>query len=150
MGLKKYKLRWLPYRVRSFLYDNIYRRLFPAQRWLTKKIPRTFRDIDDLMETCVFACLVAYWEDDRGEETIRYQFQCEYDNYTQDVDKRIAEYKDVYDKMKAAYEWAKIREQEYEKLFIVDGYGFEYEQQLIETDSLHLSNIIKYRKYLWS
>jgi len=50
----------LRYQVRDFF--------FPRQRWLTKQIPRSWRDKDFLIETCLFAILVDYVENE--DETI--------------------------------------------------------------------------------
>ncbi len=61
-------------------------------------------------------------------------------------DNVIAVCKEVYIAMNNAYAWAKIREREYDKL----GVDWKKEEELVETDTLHLTNIIKYRKYLWT
>lgn len=120
----------------------------PQNKWARKGIPRQFTDVDCIFENTLFNGLIFFWEEDHGEETLRYQFEAERDDFC-DADKwneRIAVCKEVYVAMNNAYAWAKIREREYDKL----GVDWEKEEELVETDTLHLTNIIKYRKYLWT
>jgi hypothetical protein len=52
---------------RDFWYNQISARLRPRNKWLTKKIPRQYRDKDTILELCVLESLKHYIE---GEEAL--------------------------------------------------------------------------------
>lgn len=137
----KYWWRHRYYAVRDFLISQ--------NQWARKSIPRHFADVDGVFEEVLFNGLISYWEDDNGEETLRYQFEYEDVHYEESpfTNEEIREKsREIYAHMLAAYEWAKIRKQEYESL----GYDYNQESELIAIDTRHLLNIITHRKYLWS
>jgi hypothetical protein len=51
---------------RNFWYEQIDSRFFPRQKWLIKKIPRTFCDKDILWEICILEGIKHYVEKDYG------------------------------------------------------------------------------------
>jgi len=53
---------------KDLYYSQISSRLFPRQRWLTKKLPRTWTDKDHVMEICVLECIKHYVE---GEDALK-------------------------------------------------------------------------------
>ena len=48
---------------------------FPQNKWARKDIPRQFTDVDNIFETTLFNGLIFFWEEDHGEETLRYQYE---------------------------------------------------------------------------
>lgn len=118
---------------------------FPKNRWVNEVVPRHFADVDYIFEDVLFAGLVHFWEKDRGEETLRYQWECDPDEFMMSSDHQ-AHCREVYDIAKAAYDWAKVRKQKHDDVRL----DWKEEQDLIAEDTKHLQNIIKYRKYLWS
>lgn len=137
-----------------FYYKHIICRLNPRQKWLTKIIPRTFSDIDYLMEETVFKCLINFWEHDDGEGVLRYQWEC-VDLKDEGFEHMIEQYnerKQVYLCMKEAYDHAKKRENLTKHLYTINNPKtyIKFKDHLKESDTRHLLNIIRYRKYLWS
>lgn len=130
----------------------------PRQKWLTKKIPRTWSDKDYIIELCLFESLIKFWEKDGedGESSTRYQYEASYDSSCwgdkASYDARVEEYKTVYNSLKLAYEWAKNREVEEAKLAEIKDYVvyFQKEQENIDKDTEMLQLIVKYRKYMWT
>lgn len=55
---------------KDFWYNQISSRISPRQRWLTKKIPRTWVDKDSLTEICVIESLKHLVEGEKFFETI--------------------------------------------------------------------------------
>lgn len=141
--------RFLPYWLRTLWYDQIYRRFNPAQKWLTKKIPRTWRDKPELMEELLFECLGNFWIDEEGGEMLKHQFEGDYELNTPE---RKRHYRKVYKALKEAWDWAKIREQQWEKCWETLDWkqSSEREEELSALDTKHLLNIIKYRKSMWT
>lgn len=62
------KYHWSYYWTR--LKDKIKYSFVNRQRWLTKKIPRTWRDKDSLIEIVLFECLKNYVEGEIGKEEL--------------------------------------------------------------------------------
>lgn len=124
-------------------YSQIKTRILPKNRWATKSIPRTFSDVDYIFEEVLFNGLIFFWEKDNGESSMRYQWDRELDEY--DSSEHITERKEIYEKILAAYNWAKIRKSEYDSLM-----DYNKEQKLNLKDDEHLSVIIKYRSHLWT
>ncbi|QDJ96292.1 hypothetical protein Xoosp13_105 [Xanthomonas phage Xoo-sp13] len=129
--------------------------------WLRKLVPDEFSDVDYLFETVLFEGLIFFWEKDRGLETL--EFNADPQSWEDsNCDGWSQERVDCFEAMKAAYEWAKARDstepqpppyelvrdkEQYMKLADV------YQQDLQKWDAekdLHVLNIVKYRKYLWS
>ena len=52
---------------RDFYYTQISSRIWHRQSWLIKKLPRTWRDKDHIMEVCILECIRNYIE---GEEAL--------------------------------------------------------------------------------
>jgi hypothetical protein len=135
-------LRRLPYRLKSWWYEEVSSRVFPRQRWL--KIPRTWVDPDSLMETVVAQSLVNFWENDDGEKTLRFQGEeGAWDDPNAPWTKEQAEEcrlqrKAIYEEMKAAYDWIKSKKHHW------------YEVTENEEGQKHLEAVWKHRHYLWS
>ncbi len=131
---------------KSLWYRQVSSRIRPRNKWATKVIPRTFSDKDYIYEEIMFAGLIDFWDHDDGEKTLRYQWEhASVDGEAPD-EERYDSYKEVYEGLKAAYDWAKVRQAKYDNL----GTSWKEEQVLIETDTLHLSNLVKWRKYMWT
>lgn len=126
-------------------YTHVASRINPRSKWLTKHIPRVWADKDYIIETAVFQSLIHFWEPEGedGESVLRYQF--EGDHITEYDSEHLLQLRLMHHELKEAYEWAKIRDKKFE-----DFTSFENEAKLIEIDTGHLLNIIKYRKYLWT
>ena len=91
--------------------------------------------------------MINFWENDDGEASLRYSYEV-YDDLVRDqirsLDDTIEErahHKHIYDTMKKAYDWAKIRNDIENYARVLDVY---------EKDTEHLLNIIRYRQYLWT
>lgn len=128
---------------RRIWYEQVVTRINPRNKWARKIIPRHFTDVDYLYEEILFAGLIFFWEKDNGEEVTRYQWDRERDEY--DTDEGIAKRKEVYDALKEAYEWAKIR-----RSLIDNVTDFRVEQEYIDKDTKYLLSIVSLRKYMWS
>lgn len=149
-------------KMRRFWQKQIESRLRPRQRWLTKQIPRTWVDPDYIIETCTFAALIYFWEEDAGEATIRYQYEAdytgEYGTTSAESEKRVAEYKVIYDRLKAAYDWAKVgrlaEEAAHEKMSVGGSAKINAwvakENYIIDQNTFYLKEIIELRKYMWT
>lgn len=137
----KYRLFNMTFYKRVW-YEQVTTRFFPHNRWATKVVPRTFSDVDYIFAEVLFAGLVFFWEEDNGEESFRFQWECE-DEYTSE--ERRAEYKRVYELVKAAYDWAKIRRTEDEKVKT-----WQEQESVHALDDKHLETIVKYRRWLWT
>lgn len=153
-------------------YNQVSSRINPRQKWLTDKIPRTWRDADYIIETCVFESLIFFWEEDNGEETVRFQWECpygaEYGMSAEDSVARKNERKVVYDRLLAAYNWAKHGRVDgkaaYEKA-LETYYGLgssktnqkeglmvvgNLEDYLQKQDTFFLKEIVELRNHMWS
>ena len=125
------------------------------QHWLTSKIPRTFADGDYLIELCLYATLIHYWEDDGGsQKSVGVLVGNE----------GTEEEKVIYRLLSDAYEWAKEKRQIAEvnvnllnKLAVDNGYTYDEMQaakvaheDFRAVDTMHLMNITQFRHKLWS
>lgn len=144
--------------VKDWFAKNFYYRFNPQQKWLTAKIPLTFCDKDWLFETTLFEGLIHFWEEDNGEESTRFQYEiCDptsgmYDqDYGSEAQKkeRYELYRRIYFCMDRAYRWAKVRDQVWEDLYS-SPWSKDAEENLNMQDTLFLTDIIHYRKYLWT
>lgn len=122
-------------------------------KWIHDIIGDSWHDKDWIIEKIMYGALIQYWEPDgeNGEAVLRYQWEAEYDGQSDD---RRTECKNAYTHIKAAYDWAKKRDAEYEAIYDDPDVGWEehnrLENQFHEEDNEHLSNILKYRKYMWT
>jgi hypothetical protein len=162
------KYRIIKAAIRRFYQSHVIDRVNPQQKWLRKKLPRHFCDLDRTFELTLFHGLIFFWEKDNGKRI--FQLQIDVNVIPEELEHRREfmtdeaiesakkENQEIYNIINAAYEWAKIRDEKYESLYdrnfpIPAPYTawYQYEDEyLIPTDTLHLQNIIKYRKYLWS
>jgi len=55
---------------KNLYYSQISSRIWPRQRWLTKIIPREYRDKDTLIELVLFKCLSDYVEVEIGKNEL--------------------------------------------------------------------------------
>ena len=139
-------------------YTQVSSRLNPRQKWLTKKIPRTWMDADDLVELCIFEILIFWWTKDDGEEMTRFQYTSEEDPALKEAAKR------TYDRLKAAYEWAShgrkaaiieaertIEGMDSKNYVVEDLQKYSELMNAIETqETFYLNEIVDLRKYMWT
>ena len=107
------------------------------------KMPKEFVDVNMIIELTMFQCLRGFWEEDCGEESLRYQYEADYTDWLahgvppEEVAEHREKCKQLYDKMLAAYSFFK-----------------EHEEDYVWSDHpdkvLHVTNIFTYRDYLWS
>lgn len=119
--------------------------------YLTKIVENEeWHDKDWVIEQAVFNSLIEFWEEngENGEEHLRFQFENSDSNVPDDHRKRFRE---AYDALKKAYEWAKIRDTEQHKSFEESNIKHSIEMEITceKMDTEHLLNIIKYRSYMW-
>lgn len=133
---------YLKYKLKRWV-RNIKLRFKPSNQWARDCIPREFIDVDFIMEDIAFKGLIFFWENDDGEETLRYQWEMAQQSALRYPVEKVDEYKDVYFLMKEAYEWALYREIMKDS---INQLGESYREQ----NEKHLNNIIKYRSHLWS
>jgi len=165
------------YRVGDFYYTQVSSRVNPRQKWLTKKIPRTWCDKVALIPTVLYACIINFAEKD-GEDA--------FDSIV--WDDRV-EREEAYKKLKEVYIWAKTGRAEFqekinnaypnlsdnfEDWFKIDESGEDklvvnsiyqrsgktYEElygevnrlegEFNKLDKIYMSNIIEYLDYLWA
>lgn len=148
-----------------YLYCDIRDWFFPRQRWLTKEIPNYWCDKVELIPLTLFKSLEHFVEVEKGFENMLAQIQDAQDRPIEysDAEDRIATYQEVYDDLKAAYEWGKQRskfesdtlnmysadddkETQKEVLQVICRREEYAEEQTIN----HMSNIVKHSRYLWT
>ena len=116
-------------------------------QWILDIIPDDWADKDYFIELVLCHALIHFWESEKGEELLRYQFEREPDDweiatdaareqYTLSKNKQVM----VYDKLKAAYEWA--------KLFVTNQWNSTTAEEY-DANTEHLNTIVKYRGWLW-
>jgi len=123
--------------------------LFPRQKWLTSKVPRTWQDKDELITNCVFECLKHYVEEEEGV-TNRTQQSWEEDlakGYVSQayVDNHISFCKTVMD----AYNYI-VTERPALLKKLHDDYTIELEEEIFEKDTEYLRQIVNVRGYMWT
>lgn len=135
------------------LYWGVKNYFWPQNKWLTKHVPKGWIDKDALLENILAATIVEFVEGERGLKVTVWD----------DTPERL----DVYHKLNSAYHWFKWQRQALEdkenkslslSLVYPDRcwadlrselyYDFAAKKELL--DNLHLQNIIKYRKHLWT
>ena len=135
------------------LYWSVKNYFWPQTKWLTKHVPKGWIDKDALLENILAATIVEFVEGERGLKVTVWD----------DTPERL----DVYHKLNSAYHWFKWQRQALEdkenkslslSLVYPDRcwadlrselyYDFTTKKELL--DNLHLGNIIKYRKHLWT
>lgn len=137
------------YKLSRWWYNYVKCLFFPQQQWARKVIPRTWSDVDDIFTNVLFAGLIFFWEKDGGGESLECQCTAWDDVPIITPEERAssnADNKRIYDILLAAYNWAKIREAEFDK----EPYDYHHEERLHDLDTQHLKNIIEYRRYLWT
>lgn len=151
---------------KNLWYTQVSSRINPRQKWLIKKIPRTWSDADHLIELCVFESLIYWWTQDNGEESCRYQFETQ-DHHVEDSFRKNA--KDVYDRLLAAYQWAsegRVKAQKDYETALEQNFGKatdlqsdrlrrleivnNMENEIIEKDTYFLTEIVKLRRFMWT
>lgn len=134
------------------LYQKIKNYFWPQNKWLTKHVPNGWMDKDALLEDIIAATIIEFVEVEEGFKVTIWD----------DTPERLA----VYHKLNNAYHWFKWQRQalerknnelpvlllgaaqswaEYRASLYID---FAAKKELL--DNLHLGNIIKYRKHLWT
>lgn len=134
------------------LYWSVKNYFWPQNKWLTKHVPKGWIDKDALLENILAATIVEFVEGEEGFKVTVWD----------DTPERL----DVYHKLNNAYHWFKWQRQalerknnelpvlllgaaqswaEYRASLYID---FAAKKELL--DNLHLGNIIKYRKHLWT
>jgi hypothetical protein len=84
---------WYRLYIKEFYYNQISARLWPNQKWLTKKIPLTWCDKTHLIEILLFECIVHFVEEEKCFDIIEW-------NSSED-DKKAGE------EIKYLYNWIK-------------------------------------------
>ena len=152
--LHKYFWRDLYWQIRNYFW--------PQNKWLTKHIPNGWLDKDVLLEDIIAATIIEFVDGEKGFEVTVWD----------DTPNRLA----VYHKLNNAYHWFKWQRQTLrtkEDQLLAHDFPFkrEFQQFFSETqkwadlraelrydfaakkeilDNLHLENVIKYRKHLWT
>jgi hypothetical protein len=73
-------------------YEEISSRLWPRQKWLTSKIPRTWIDKDTVMEICVLECIKGFVEGERAIDNFEEsQADLTYPEHQKKFDKELKE-----------------------------------------------------------
>lgn len=141
----KYFWRELCWTIRNFFW--------PQNKWLTRHIPNGWLDKDALLEEVIAATIIEFVDGEKGFEKTVWD----------DTPKRLA----VYHKLNNAYHWFKWQrkslEDKEDRIFMGSlsewhssfqefranlHYDFAAKKELL--NNLHLENIIKYRKHLWT
>lgn len=134
------------------LYWSVKNYFWPQNKWLTKHVPKGWIDKDALLENILAATIVEFVEGEEGFKVTVWD----------DTPERLA----VYHKLNNAYHWFKWQRQALEEMkrqiplicrfpFAVKSpldedlwFSFRKRKELL--DNIHFSNIIKYRKHLWT
>lgn len=143
--LHKYFWRDLYWQIRNYFW--------PQNKWLTKHIPNGWLDKDALLEDIIAATIIEFVDGEKGFEVTVWD----------DTPNRLA----VYHKLNNAYHWFKWQRQalgtkedkslelswdcidiSWAELRSEPYYDFAAKKEIL--DNLHLGNIIKYRKHLWT
>jgi len=124
-------------------------------KWATNQIPYGFKEYDHIIEDICFSALIDFWENDGGEETLRYQCdyyreECKANPEDQFSNSRLGRAEDIYNTLAAAYHWALVRDNEYKRIYSLKVKDWEKtEAEWAAKDNKYLEDIIKYRKHLW-
>lgn len=87
------------------MFDKLKSYLFPQQKWLTKKIPKTWEDKPELIRNILFEILVNYVEEEEG---LQDQWDWEKEICAGHVsDKYVADIKKHDGELRAAYQYVK-------------------------------------------
>lgn len=148
----------LQHKVRKFWYEQIISRIKPRQKWLTDKLGRTWIDKDTVIETAIFESMIHFWEDEKGEEMQRFQFECIESPCRSAAAKpedqeRYAEQRRIYSELDKCYRYARMRDQVWEEFYntpIQGRNGWQKEQAIIDKETEILVKIVQLRKYLWT
>ena len=152
------KIRIMRSKAYIWFYQKVYRRFVPAQKWLFDAIGNIWVDKDFVIETALFESMIHFWEDERGEEMQRFQFECiespcrsaalkpeDQEGYL--MARRL------YAEMDKVYRYAKVRDQLWEEFWAgkhEPGQGWLKEQELKEIETEHLISIVKFRGSMWT
>jgi hypothetical protein len=154
----QWKLECLRYDINAFFR--------PRQKWLTKTIPRKWKDKPELIRDIMFTILVNYMEDEGGdsffEDKMRDEVKLGYvsEEYFSSLCKRMRLLKEVYIYIKK--ERPQLEKDIFKALPVVDfdklheisqeayDEAYSLEKQLGERDEWALQTILDNRHYLWS
>jgi hypothetical protein len=139
----------------------------PRQRWLTKKIPKTWHDKDGLIQIVLFECVVNYVEDENGlkdkidwsEDMKNGHISQDYIDHVKDIDGRIRKVYEYITKTRpklhaqldAAYpEYVGLGLDitgTYEELY---GEVNRIEKEISEKDTWAMQTIVELRECMWT
>lgn len=131
------------------LRDNISVFISPRQKWLTKVIPKTWTDKDDLMRICLFEMLVHFVEEEEGVKL------CKESDWEEDIKSGYVSKKYVKDHVKwckkvlSLYAYITGERPSIVKKFEQD-YSLEIEEELFKKDTAAMVDIVKTRGYMWT
>lgn len=144
-------------KVKDFWMKQIVYRIKPQQKWLTDKIGRTWIDKDTVIETAIFESMIHFWEDEKGEEVLRFQFECIQSPCRSaaarpENQERYAEQRRIYSELEKCYRYARVRDmvwEEFDNTPAKDRTDHQ-EQDIIDNETEILVKIVQLRKYLWT
>jgi len=105
----------------SFIQKEFWRALFwkihdfllPKQRWLTRQIPKSYTDVDDLITLCLHACLRKFVEEEDGLLNLHAQInsQIDTDEMSDEANaERQERYRVAVIELSDAYNWLNERD----------------------------------------
>jgi hypothetical protein len=161
-----------PYSYRMYYYDNILPIFKPRHERLRKVIPRTWRDISSLLVDVNFEFVKSFYEDEYKQNQIDWSSSEEHKNFEDwliksyryiTVERPILQKRmeESYPPLRPFVEMFKpITDKDGRKLFqmVDDGIPYEVkykkvnelEKEISEKDTNVLTELIKYREFLWT
>lgn len=139
----------IPYELQRFWYEQVSSRIWPRQAWLTRQVPRTYAESDQLIEDLLYAILIGFVETEKG-----------LDGAWTDRGVQKAQ-------LREAYEWAKtgraafrVRIRAAYPTLDLDAWlngacydcreAFQLEEEFAAIDTRHLTTIVALRQHLWT
>jgi hypothetical protein len=156
---------WSLWRLKDKFYWNVYYSFFPQHESIRKAIPKSWADLDGIVEDVLSAIIISFVEEEKGLDQLEMMLDSlnKNDEYliknwgSVDLfwDYYGSRYKD-YIRLQEIYTWVKSGKKSMQNyLNSIEGTNNwkEYskvEQGIHDRDSEYLADLVKLRKYLWT
>lgn len=115
----------------------------PKQRWLTRNIPRHWTDKCVLIPEVLFSSVIHFVRAEDGLSLLSRQIKSPALNGEIDPN-RYQEYTKVLSDIRAAYEWAVVRDRLFKNA------NFEEKLNYKKIDIQHMESIVRHHQHLWT
>lgn len=142
----------IPFSVRDYYWKHIRTIWNPKHSRIRKAVPRYWMDLDYVIESVNFEIIKSFYEDEYKDGVVDWeQSGKEAKKFTKWLEKAYQyitkERPELEASMSASYPSEKIKNKTYHELYGKVDY---YEKLIEETDTKVLTELIKYRKFMWT